>query len=357
MNDYELDMILEATRPPADAELAPIDLEAAFAAMLLDLDAEAEPTQKPRRRLFPGRRTRIAIAGGLALVLLAVVALAGILRSEDDLSAYAAEAIEVAEANRRLLVMEPGWAVNYAQWNETESGDVGFIDGDSLETSPGMVELSWYSDVERSRYVDYSERKDTFPVEIDGQDVYAQIRSGPNAGAVSFATALPPEDGAITVITGGMEGDVDDVIAVLESIEPVDTETWLEAMPDSVVQPSDQSSEIDRLLEGVPLPDGFDRSALDLPQLPQDSYQLTAHVMYGAYCGWLDAWWKADQAGDSAAADEAIDELEASTQWPAVVAQKDTGALDDDFRMYANTVAAGDASPEVYDQMMNCTAY
>ena len=90
---------------------------------------------------------------------------------------------------------------------------------------------------------------------------------------------------------------------------------------------------------------------------PQDSYQFTAYVLYGAYCGWLDEWWRADKAGDDPAAQAAIDQLLNAENWPAVKAQAKTGALDQDFRMYANTVAKGHGDKQVYDQMMNCIEY
>jgi hypothetical protein len=357
VNDTDLDIILAATRPPTDAELAPVDLDAAFAALLEDIGT-ATPIEhaRPRRNRL---RFRLAIAGGLALIAVTAVALIGSFRSGDDLSAYAAEAVEVAEANRRLLITDEAWHVDYVAWESSESGDVQFIDGPNLESATGMLEITWYPDSEKGRYIDYSDRERIAPVEIAGQDVFVQFEKQKyrEPGSVGFDTTLPAIDGTITVIDGTIAGDEEDVIELLESIEPVDTASWLEAMPDNAVQASDQAGEIDQLLEGVPLPEGFDRSVLELAALPQDEYQLTAHVMYGVYCGWLDEWWAADQAGDTKRANAAIEELESSPQWPAVVAQKETGALDQDFRMYAQTVAAGDADPKVYDQMMNCIAY
>ena len=363
MSTDDLDLILRASRLGADEELAPIDLDAAFAALLEDIDDDAAPgpPPAPARQSSPWKRwrLRVALVGALALIALAAVAVFGALRSDDDLSAYAAEAIEVAEANRRLLVSEEPWHVSYAAWDSPALGEVDFITGSSRERTADYLDISWYPDSEHGRYIDFSDRERTAPVEIAGEDVYVQFerRRYTEPGSVAFRTTLPASDGTITVIDGGLEGDEEDVVAVLESIESVDTATWLGAMPDSVVQPSDQASEIDRLLEGVPLPAGFDRSVLEPAHLPQDEYQLTAFVMYGAYCGWLDEWWRADQAGDAEAAQEAIDQLNASPQWPAVVAQKETGALDNDFRDYAKTVEQGYADPKVYDQMMNCIAY
>jgi len=362
MSSDRLDQILRASWRGADEDLAPIDLDAAFAALLEDLGEDSATRSRAQDRR-PSRwrrwRLRVALVGGLAVLALTAIALIGTFRSKDDLSAYAAEAIEVAEANRRLLVTGDPWHVSYAAWESPTLGEVDFITGSSRERSSNYLDISWYPDSERDRYIDFSDRERTAPVEIAGEDVYVQFEQQRyrEPGSVEFRTTLPASDGTITVIDGGITGDEDDVVAVLDSIESVDTAAWLDAMPDSVVQPSDQSSEINRLLEGVPLPAGFDRSVLEPAHLPQDKYQLTAFVMYGAYCGWLDEWWRADQAGDQEAAQEAIDELNASPQWPAVVAQQDEGALDNDFRSYAKTVEQGYADPKVYDQMMNCIAY
>jgi hypothetical protein len=111
------------------------------------------------------------------------------------------------------------------------------------------------------------------------------------------------------------------------------------------------------VLEGVPLPDGFDASVLEPTNLPQDRTQLTAFVLRGAYCAWLDTWWRADKAGDEETAAVAIDQLQRAPAWPAVQAQAKTGSLDQDFRQYAETVADGYGDKQVYDQMENCIAY
>ena len=136
-----------------------------------------------------------------------------------------------------------------------------------------------------------------------------------------------------------------------------DVDTWLSAMPASVVQPADQASQVDQVLEGVPLPPGLDPSSIVPASMPQDDYQFSAYVLRGAYCGWLDEWWRADRSGNRGAADAAIQQLLDAENWPAVKAQAKTGSLDQDFRQYANTVAKGYGDKKVYDQMENCIEY
>jgi hypothetical protein len=128
-------------------------------------------------------------------------------------------------------------------------------------------------------------------------------------------------------------------------------------MPASVVQPRDQEAEVAAALVGVPLPDGFDASVLEPTNLPQDRTQLNAYVLRGAYCAWLDSWWQADKAGEGETAAAAIEQLKKAPSWPAVQAQAKTGSLDQDFRQYAETVAAGYGDKRVYDQMENCIEY
>jgi len=352
MTDDELDLLLTAARPETAERLGALDLDAAFAALVEDLGQE-ERSPRRRRRLGLG----IALGAALAAVLVLVLALASPFRADDDLSAYAAEAIAVAEANRRLLITEPGWSVDYIQW-DVDVGDVTFVDDPQQPRDADMIEISWYLDSERFRNI-HPDRPRTLPVEIAGEQAYVQFERARyvRGGYLEFASSLPASNGTITVIHGGTRGSREDIIRILESIQSVDVATWLGAMPKSVVQPQDQAGEVADLLEGVPLPEGFDSSALEPTNLPQDRTQLNAFVLRGAYCAWLDQWWRADKAGDTATADAAIKQLQAAPSWPAVQAQAKTGSLDQDFRQYAETVAQGYGDKQVYDQMENCIAY
>ena len=120
----------------------------------------------------------------------------------------------------------------WISWDAADSGDVDFATG-TEEDYRDILGITWYPEAERSRFKDYSERARSVPVEIAGENVYVQFerRRFDDEGTVSFETALPPKDGSITTIHGGIRGDRTDAVALLESLESVDTATWLAAMP------------------------------------------------------------------------------------------------------------------------------
>ena len=49
---------------------------------------------------------------------------------------------------------------------------------------------------------------------------------------------------------------------MLASLHEVDVDTWLSAMPASVVQPAQQAEAVDEMLAGIPLPPGFDPASI-----------------------------------------------------------------------------------------------
>lgn len=362
MTDDELDRALIVADPLEGIREGDFDFAPAEEELLAEILATPYARiTRPRPRPSRWRAVRLVVAFGciVAVALVALALLDGSDGGSGKSSAFAAEAVKVAEANRRLLVTEPGWDIYYAQFDSPESGEVGFDDEKGTHSRPApcagcphggdILDMHWYpADEYRMRT-----REQGNPVDIAGEQGLEYALAGPSK---EFQVELPVRDGSFMIIRGSA-ANAEDFYSRLDSIVATDVETWLEAMPDSVVKPADQSSGFDRVLEGVPLPDGFDRSAIEPESMPQDSYQFTAYVLYGAYCGWLDEWWRADKAGDKAAAQAAIDQLLNAENWPAVKAQAKTGALDQDFRMYANTVAKGDGDKQVYDQMMNCIEY
>ena len=122
MSGIDLDGVLLAARPISDEELAGFDFELAELELLNQITARSLP--EASRRWRPGRR----LALGLALVgaCIAALSLIPVLNldggsGERSSSAFAAEAVEIAEANRRLLITEPGWSVAWVDWNSEQS--------------------------------------------------------------------------------------------------------------------------------------------------------------------------------------------------------------------------------------------
>lgn len=66
------------------------------------------------------------------------------------------------------------------------------------------------------------------------------------------------------------------------------------------------------------------------------TYEMIAH------CGWMAEWQRATRGGDTEAANRAVEELQAATEWGALVAT-DGGGIMDLYRDVAESAAAGDA--------------
>lgn len=65
------------------------------------------------------------------------------------------------------------------------------------------------------------------------------------------------------------------------------------------------------------------------------TYEMIAH------CGWMAEWQQATRDGDTEAANRAVEELQAATEWGALVAT-DGGGIMDMYRDVAESAAAGD---------------
>lgn len=352
MNDP--DRVLLEADPAAGYDLDDARIDLALNALRAEIEAEPpepaaqamESSRGRNRRAFTAPRLVAAILMG-AVVAIAIVLIPGGSSEGGTESAYAAEAIKIAEANRRLLVDQPGWRIEFAHFESPTYGEVEFGDEMGLEGGGDYLQTAWYP----SKELESRTRSDGAAVEIAGEDGFFY-----RVGDDEFNAVLPPLHGAFMLISGSASSG-SEFRNRLESMISVDVDTWLQAMPQSVVLPRDQHSAIDELLRGVPLPPGFDLAAIASKGLPEDEFQLKAYVLRGVYCGWLDRWWSAEQAGDDAVAQAAVAELLNAENWPAIAEDAAKSPLDNDFRQYAKTVARGDGDKQVYDQMENCIEY
>lgn len=273
---------------------------------------------RARRWSRPGRRGLLVPVGvGIAALALAGYLLLGGSPGGDGetSSAFAAAAIRVAEANSRLLVTEPGWEVVRADEFEPDSGETEFSDGNH------RLQITWYP----ARYYD-SYRRDRaavpgpqIPIEVLGQPATMV-----HYGGTDFATMLPARGETFVEIRGNL-GSEAAYRQILASLESVDVDTWLSAMPPSVVQPADRSATVDAMLQGVPIPPGFDIEGLREQDNLLDTYQLGATVTGAVSCEWLDRWVAAEKSGNDATAKTSVEAMRSSRQWPILQDMKDEG--------------------------------
>lgn len=318
MNAKEFDALMGAADPASDGRMAALELgpaEAAVAEGILGAAAGAHAFDVDLPRwagggLEPRPRLRLvrpaALVAGVIVVIAAVLLIVGAFGGGGAHPTYAAAAIEVAEANPRLLVTAPGWKVIDAGEFEADNGETTF--GDGRRT----FELHWYpARLYRSLLRDRSHVSPPQHSRLLGRTA-TTVEYGHDG---EYATIIAPT-GTVFVEVRGRLGGHAAYEKVLHSLRPVDIETWLAAMPPSVVSPDVRAHTVATMLRGVPFPPGFDPSQIENETAVLDHYELGVRVADAVACGWVESWRAAQASGDEAAAREAVEAMTSSHHWP-----------------------------------------
>lgn len=312
MKRDNLNRLVANASPIADSEVASLELGEAEAVLMREImaarpapesDAPAMPPAK-HRTLTP--RAASALAGLVAVAVVAIAAIGS--PGGGNRPSFAAAAIRIAEANPRLLVTAPGWSVTRADEFTADNGEMTFSDGDH------ELDVSWrpadqYDGYLRDRAADGNTQTQ---IDLLGQRA-TMFRY---AGTSDFTTMLPPQGKSFLEIRADGLGSQDAYLALVQSLQPTDVETWLAAMPASVVQPTDRAATVEAMLQGIPLPPGFDVASLESGQTVSDRYQLGAKVTGAVACDWLDRWTAALASGDAARVEQAKAAMATSRDWP-----------------------------------------
>jgi hypothetical protein len=269
---------------------------------------QAEPHRA--RRVRPRFTTALGIGASVACaaVVAAVILLTGggsVTSPEQP--TYAAAAVKVAKSNPRLLVTAPGWEITSAYKFEPTDGELKFSDGEH------SIEMTWYPARLYGQYL--TDRADVSPPERSTVLGHTATTTyyGPGGG---YETLLSPDGGRIFI---GLRAFVDDHAtddAILESLRSVDVDTWLAAMPPSVVQPAERPAVVDHILRGIPLPPGFHANAVRNGASVGDEHSMAINLTRTIACDWLDSWVAATKAGNQKAAQAAVDAMATSRDWP-----------------------------------------
>jgi hypothetical protein len=309
VSDNELDRMLAAAAPVDDDVVAALDLDAAEDELreeIVVLRADERMEVEPPHRRRPGRL--IAAATGVAAVSLVAAA---ILTSSGSPVVFAAAAVAVAEANPRVLVDRDDWKVVRADEFTVDDGEMTFSDGRQ------RLDLRWRPADEYDQVTAKRAEEDMAPEEITVLGRRSLMYRYP--GTTDYFTYVPPEEGSeegrhYMEVRGDLGGE-EPYRALLADLIQVDVETWLGAMPPSVVKPADRAAAVDEMLQGIPTPPGFDADPLRSGEALKDRYQLGAQVTGAVACGWLDRWSDAKDAGDTATRDEAVAAMKTSHDW------------------------------------------
>jgi hypothetical protein len=187
---------------------------------------------------------------------------------------------------------------------------------------PRGLEIMWspregYSSLLRDR----ARSSHNHPGEAWPQPIQVFGRSGTlfRQGTWGFTAVLAPNGPSVVEIrttprcpigsvvnescNAGSEREFRDLLGKLYS---ADVETWLAALPESVVKPSDVAGVIAEMLSDIPVPNGFDRRSIN-PGATTERYHVGAQVSGAVACAWIGAWSKARQTGDTAGVRAAVE--------------------------------------------------
>jgi hypothetical protein len=296
------------------------------------------------------RRRGVALGLGAGLACLAVI-VALLLFGGDSVGgggepAFAEAAIEVAEANPRLLVTQPGWKVTDAGEFEAGEGEVTFGDGDH------RLDIHWYPARYYRRYLRDRALVSTPETSRLLGHTATTIDYGLSQGGAEFATMLSPQGPVFVEVRGALD-DQAEYEAILHSLRPVAVDTWLAAMPRSVVGPDHRAAVVGRMLRGVPLPPGFDLAALEGEGSVLNHYQLAVKVAGEVSCGWVETWLAATKAGDGERAEEAVDAMATSHGWPMMPTLIKGGGWSGNVRNAAHAIATGHVDRGAAGELVN----
>jgi hypothetical protein len=308
---------MAAANPAPTAELAErlgaAELERAMARAVALGRTPTQPVPVGDRvaleRGAPRRRRHAALGLAAVAVLAALLVAGGWLRGVGGGGhpEFAAAAIRVAEANPRLLVTAPGWKIVRADEFEADSGELTFSDGSH------RFDVHWYPAKYYGQYL-----RDRATVSTpDRGSLLGQTATTVEYSPTEYATMLSPQ-GSVFIEVRGQLGSRTAYDEILHSLQPVDVDTWLEAMPPSTVRPEARSAAVDQLLQGMPLPPGFDPAALKSEDSIADQSTLAVKVGNAIACGWVESWIAARAAGDQAGVERAVEAMSSSDGWPLV---------------------------------------
>jgi hypothetical protein len=286
-------------------------------------------------------------------MVVSLLALAGVLvglsvsgvfagRSE---TAWGAQLVRFATASPLVLLERAGWQVDYVNEDSAQEGEMHYTTG-RVPTNPSAEDFNtdaglfwragplsnWLAD-----RADSAELSTTAPVLGTVAHVYQLTGGRPGHQDI---TALWNYDGRVLEFMAGA-ANVAAFKSLLASLRHVTIDTWLSALPASVVTTAERSAVINSMLRGVALPPGFTASSIAGANLTNDRYQLGAAVTGTVACTWFKLWSQARSTGNSAGVRQAIRAMATATHWPILQQMSQNGAYPQILEMFAAAMVSG----------------
>ena len=325
----EIDALVSSSARVTDADVEALPLlqaeshlmEEIMATPVLESVSDVEPPRRGR-----SRRRIVALAGVAAVAASAVVI---IQPGSDDSPAWAAEVLAVAESAPRLLLDGSDWTVDRANEFSVDNGEVTFSNGDDEFT------LSWLPDSNYDSLL--ADRQQS--TDLDEEVTVAGHAGILMAYSDQDFTTIWQQDGFVVEARGLSDRDTYD--EALSLMHAVDVDTWLSAMPESVVRPENNDAVVAGMIADIPIPDGLDPATLGDGEGVVERYQLGARVTGAVACVWLDQWITATDSGDTASADEAVTAMASSHDWAILTEMDAEGDYSEVVWEYADAIANG----------------
>jgi hypothetical protein len=361
MTDDQLQTLLTAANPLPAERARGLTVDHAQDDLLAALMDERTPGPRARRpaRVRRGRTfARVGLAlGGTAIVLVALLSLRDSSGDRGSGTAWAAEQVRFAEASPLVLLGAKGWRVEYANEESEEEGELHFRRGPTpppqdlsvseqgrvapFPANTGAADLNWRSGGIRTWLEDRAAsatRSTTAPVLGTTAHVYQYEGGTPGHRDI---TALFRYDGRVLEFRAGA-ADLDAFKVLLAALTRVDTDTWLSAMPASVIKTSDREATINQMLQGVTAPPRFDPKDIKGADLTKDRYQLGAAVTGTVACQWFKRWSDARKANDGVKEREAIAAMATAKNWPILKEMAKEGGYPGVIFEFAAAMPSGD---------------
>lgn len=325
MTRMDIDAALAAANPVTDRDAAALPLKEAEDELVERIVATPVSAHLPRARSSLLHRRRLALLVAVTTAVVAVVAVLPFSHQDGGPApAFAAPLVRFANASPLVLLQLSGWHVVYADEEANEYGEMHFVRGpadangnpqgasyaDQASLAGRVASLTWTPANPSNSY------RGGHASLVTGLGVTAHrlVFEGGSRRAFDITAQFIYRGRALafraTVTNMAM------FRAELRALHPVDTTTWLRAMPPSVVKSADSGETIRQMLKGIPLPPGFDATRIRGADLVHDRYQLGAAVTGTVACMWIADWNRARAAGDTTAVKRAIAAMATAPRWP-----------------------------------------
>lgn len=230
-----------------------------------------------------------------------------------------------------LWIDEPGWVARSVYGFATDgTGTVGYVQGKR------QLEFTWYpADQYESYYTDRLDVSAPQPVTVATSPGSLFTYSNSD-----FAVMLQARDKTFAELRTSGPWTRASFDQVLTKVERVGVPTWQASLPKTVVTPDRAAAVAKEMLADVPLPPGFEKSALTKLGT-NDRYQFAAEITGKVGCGWIREFRRATDANETAARQRASEAMGGSRQWAILREINAAGGWSSSFWELADQIAAG----------------